>query len=665
MAVGFAPSRVFAEWTDFVPTPVENEAFLEVFTSFERDNHRGGSRSVRWTDTFIREKLTLYSIGYSYHPRFLQYQFSVAGIGKQEDYDSTAIESRGWRYGSGLEYYARLLLLPEHHYNLDAYVSRYEPKYKEQAATEHDSVATSHGASVRYRKKPYFLYAGYGQDSIDSEEASSDVTRFRLTGEYFKRYANGNELSFNGAFNPSWFSNSQDIEGNSTEYVLGNFLHLWRVRLNSSLTKSLFDQESRSLEKFKTDQLAWYELLTAYLPWNFRTDLSYRFQDNEAKIDQAGATPTRTLSDRSKNLQVNVLHHLYQSLDSAYTFLHNSRNSRGGESTTMFHGLNFNYTKLIPLGRFLAGVSLGRGETDNSGQASVVNEPFSAIPVPGSFILPQQNVEPGSITVFLKSPLPPFEAILLEENVHYVVIAVLNTFEIQLLTLPPQFAVPGTYDFLVSYSLASGDFGLQTDTFGGNTSVELFENLLTPYFSYVTIRSEVVSGVFPGVPVDSTTYTAGLIVHLGSLRVRGEYQNVDWDVTPYESWRAEVQYMGDLTLSTNVYATASYLNKHFSQGTSEFQAVAFTEKTTSASGGIRQQLFSRNMYLSAGGSYSRLEGLVDGNTYSLNASWVWTLGKLDVTVGASAFAAETKGPTIISTERDHQFFYLNLRRRLF
>jgi hypothetical protein len=275
-------------------------------------------------------------------------------------------------------------------------------------------------------------------------------------------------------------------------------------------------------------------------------------------------------------------------------------------------------------------------------------------------------VEPGSISVFLKSPLPPNEIIPLVETVNYTVTQVQNTFEIFVFALPPQFA-PGTYDFLVSYSLTGGHFELRTDSYAGSIRAEMFDSMLTPFFSVVALRSDVLSGVFPGEPVDSTTYTTGLICLYGPWRARGEYQELDWQVMPYELWRAELQYIGELNSTTSVYTTASYLTKHYGRGTSSFFTTnpAYTEETVSGSGSIQKRLPAHNLYLSVGGSYSHLDGLVNSNAYAANTSLTWKVGKLDVSLGGTWYGSDTSGKDIVSTERDHQLVYLKMRRRLF
>lgn len=665
-----------AEGSDFIPKPVENGAYLDIFASHERDTNTYGSNSSRWSDDFLREKLTVFSNGFVYHPRFLLYQVSLAGALKQEDYEASFLEEVGWTSSSGVEYDTRLLFLSEHPYNLELYAQRYEPLFKEQSSVQRNSVESGYGAMFRYRLRPFFFDARFSDDKIDSGPTESDVTRLGLNGEYFKRFESGNQYTLTAAHNPSRFSNSMGLEGSATEQYLTNVVDLRRIKLSVTASRNVSDQDNPSSGGLENDQLGFYELLTAYLPAGFRTDLSYRIHDNDSTIRDPFTSAERDLSDLSEDFELDVVHKLYQSLDSLYRFLKSDRTSINGESTAVNNLLVFNYTKAIPRGRVLAGLNFGRGETDNEGQTDVVNEPHPNTPIgavdpntPGlgsnPFVLGQPNVDPGSIEVFLRNPLPPFDAIRLVEQIHYVVMQVGNQIEINVLTLPPQFAVPGAYDLFVTYSLLGGDFVLSTSNFGYNASVQLLDDLLTPYFGYATVRSEEESGTFPGIPLDSTSYTAGMLVHHGPVRGRAEYQRVDWDVSPYRSWRAEVQVVSNLDATSRLYASATYLNKYFSEGTSSSFDDPYTEATTTASGSFQKQLLSRSMLAAAGGSYTQLEGLVDTVGYSLNANLSWRVGLLDLTLGASAYTSYTEGAVPVTSERSDQYYYLKVRRSFY
>jgi hypothetical protein len=685
-AIGFAPPRARADWSDFAPRPVENGAYLDVYTSYERDHIRSGGPSNTWSDSFIREKLTLFSDGYSYHPRFMQYRFSISGALKQEDYESSAINTPGWQNDTGFEYDIRMFFLPEHVYNLTAYAARYEPLFKEQVSTLHSAIESTQGVSFRYRKKPYFLYTGYGHDHIDSGLSSSDINRAFIDGEYFKRFTSGNELSFTGAFNPSWFSASGGVDGSTYQYLLGNMVNLQRARLTSNVSKVESDQQGGSFQSFTNDQLSWYELLTVYLPWNFRSDAKYFYLNNDNTIEEPGDLPNRKLSSTNNDFELDVYHRLYESLDTTYTFLDSRRDSSGGLTTFQSNSLSLNYTKIIPWGRFNLGTNVARGLTDTSGEVAVPNEshPGISVPVPGTFPLDLQNVVDMSIDVFINcvpgGDCPPtvLGRVRLDRDVGsgcadpdtgcYLAIAdpARNSFTIQVLYLPTDFPVSGTFDFLASYS-TSGDFRLRTDTYGVNTSVNLFDNMLTPYFSYITISSDVLAGEFPGVPLDSTTYTAGLLAQRGPLRVRGEYQDFQWSAAPYTSWLAEVQYVSALNPTTSVYGVVSYLNKHYSQGTVIYygNVTDYTEETITGSASIQKQFYSRNLFVSAGATYSHITGLVDTDAYAANSALIWKVGKVELTVGASVYGSDSSGINTPSTERDHQLFYAKFRRRLF
>lgn len=657
------PCRAAAQWTAFLPSPYENHAFFETYASFERDSSNGGHSEVDWTDTFLRERFTLQSLGYSYDPRFVQYQLSLSGAATQERYDSAALDSGRWKAAGAFEYDARLYFLPDHPYNFRVFASRHQPVFREKASSGHDTVADTYSALARYRHKPYFFNASFLDSSHDSSGSSSNVKRLGFDGEYFKRFHNGYEVSVNGAINPSWYVDSRGLDGSSNEYLLGNFVNLKRLRLNSSLTQNSFEQSREPSQNYDTDQFQWWERLSVYLPWNFRTNVAYRYHDDNSTV-ATGVQPEREYSDNGNNVQFDLIHRLYDSLDSTYRLTHDARTSSGGRTALLSHGLSFDYNKRIPRGRFATGLSLGRVHTDNSGFADIVNDPYTATAVPSTFALRQQNIDPETIEVFLKSPLPPYEMIRLDEGVHYHKNTSVEPFEIQIFGLPPDFVIPGTYDLYLNFSLRGGEFELQSDSLGNSVTLQLFDDLLTPFFRYLAIRSDVLSGQSPGIAVDSDAYTAGLLAHYGPLRARGEFHYLDWEANPQRSWRTELQYVATLWRSTSAYAVASYVNRHYLGGQGLYYTDEYTEETVTTAATVTQTLPFRDMYLSLGGSYSNIRGLVESNAWSVNSSFVWRIGKLDVSVGLSAYGADTASRQGPATDRNRELLFVSLRRQL-
>jgi len=660
----FMPAVVSADWKDFLPTPYENGAEIRAFASYEQDDNKIGSNRFNWDDTFLREKLTIYSKGYSYDPRFIQYYLSLGGALRQENYSSTFLGDTGWRNDTGLEYNFRLYVLPEHVYNLELFTLRLEPLFKEHSATQRNNVETSRGALFRYRKKPYLLNAKYIETSISSGVSTSNTKTFSTGGSYFKDLGNGKVFSLTGNYTHPNFTNSLGLEGHSDEYVLANGIRNRWLSLNSSMSKGNFDQDSSISGSLKSDQFSWLELLTAELPLNFTSNAQYRYLKNTNTFDGIN-TSENTQSAIRKEAQIILSHQLYESLNSSYTFRHDSTTSAGGSSKSLSNFGNLDYIRRTRWGVLLAGMNFGRSDTESSGQTSVVNESHTSTPVPGSFLLNEsQQIDPLSIEVFLRSPLPPNELILLQENVHYTVASEAATFRISIFSLPPQFVIPDSYDFLVTYSLTAGEFKLQTDTFGYRVSFDLFDTLM-PYHSYGRSTPEVLSGEFPGIPFDSTTRTTGLVFHRGGFRLLGEHQKLDWEVSPYRAYRVEARYTGSLTDTLRLNAAAEYLNRYYPKGSYLEAARAYTEERTTASSSIQKELFRRSLLFSFGGSYSHFLGFNVGNAYSVNSTLSWRIAKLDFTLGATAYHSDSEGPVSPTQRRTHQYYFLNVGRKIF
>lgn len=657
-----------SEWTDFLPRTLDNGAYLELEGLFEEDDNRHGDRAYRWSDTFFKEKLTLFSNGYVYHPRFLLFRAEVTGVVSQERYDTSLAPSDEWRPDDGFEYDFSVTLLPEHSYNLELFARRYEPLFTERFDARENSVATNQGADFRYRKKPYFLHARYSDDTLTSGEISSGVQRLGLNGEYFKQFEDGDYLSVTGAFNPSRFERNTGLEGTTSEATLGNLLAFQRYRLSSSLVSNRLEQDDHRSGRFESDQFSWHERFNVELPANFSGEVYWRYQEGNTRLPDAGQIRSRERSQESRDLSALLSHQLFESLTSSYAFSRNLQESSGGESGSTTHQLAFSYDKEIPRGRLLLGSSFGRSEIESLGRNDIVNEPHPAIAVPGTFALRQENVEPASLLLFVRSPVSPFENVQLAEGVHYLVSALVNTLEIDVLSLPPQFALPGSYDFTATYALAAGDFAIGSRYSSVYGSVQLFDDRLTPYASYATVDSELLSGVYPGAIPDSTTSTAGLLVHLGGLRGRAEYRDVEWETSPYNMWLGELRYAGALSRSTRINATVSHRRWEYPEGRSSSPGLVgvATELTTDlAALDIQQKLFRRRLLLTVGGSYSETHSLYDSRSESMHATLSWKLGRTDLSAGASVYSSEAEGGGIAISDRTRTLYYLRLRRDLF
>lgn len=665
VASAASPAAVHADWKDFVPHSLENHAWFETFASFEHDSNSGIARDVEWDDTFIREKLSVASHGYSYDPRFLQYKLSLAGVLKQEDYNTTSFDDGGFENDAALEYDARLFFLPEHHYNGQAFATRYEPVYPQQALNQSGSYVDEYGALASYRLKPWFADVDYLDTTLHQTGLTSNVKRLSVDTQYFRRFGSGNEFSVTGTARPSWYDDDEGLEGDSQEYLASTLTNLKRVRLDSTVTSNRFQQNRGSSDNYDTEQFAWWEQLTVYFPWNLRSDLTWRRNDNDSKFNQPGFPIERKYSDDGTNIQLDLIHRLYESVDTRYRLVSDERDTNGSHSNLLSNSINVDYTKEIPYGQLLAGGLFGRSDIDNRGFASVLNDPYTSTAVPGTITLRQQNADASSVIVQMRSPFPPFDMVTLVAGVHYQVNTAVEPFEIQIVTLPPEFVVPGSYDFFLTYSLLGGEYDLRIDTGGANLTFDMLDSRVSPYFRYLSQRSDVTSGVYPGIPIDSDSYNAGIRLVYGPLRGRAEYLFLDWPVNPYHLWRGEVQYVGSISRSLTAYGSASYVNRHYDGGSDPYTSPETNEDTATLAATLTKQFFTPNVAVSLGGSWSHLSGITDSDAWSANSSLVWRINKLDVTFGFSAYGSNSRTTSDPSIDRDHELIYINLRRQIF
>ncbi len=654
----------FAAWTDLLPRTLDNGAYLEVNGLYEAEENRYADRTFRWSDTFFKEKLTLFSNGYVYHPRFLLYRAAVTGVVSQERYGTSLVPAEEWRPDDGFEYDFNLHLLPEHPYNLSLFARRYEPLFTERFAGRENSISTTHGADFRYRRKPYFVHARYSDDELTSGKQSSRVERLGLDGEYFKLFQDNDYISATASFKPSRFERNSGLTGSNREATAGNLLSFGRYRLDSNLSSTLFEQEDPGSKRFESEQLIWRERFEVRLPLDFRGEVFYRHQKSDNRFPDAAPGQARALSSLTRDLSALLSHQLFESLTTSYRFTRGEQESRGGDSSSTGHQLAFAYDKSIPHGRLLLGANLGQSEIESFGRGDVVNEPHPGVAVPGTFALLQENVDAPSLAVYVRSPISPFESIQLQEGLHYLVSTLVNALEVQVLSLPPQFTLPGSYDFVASYSLASGTFALTSHYKSASASVALFDDLLTPYASYATVDSEVESGVYPGATPDSTTTTAGLVFRWRGLRARGEYRDVAWEIGPYSLWLGELQYTGSLSRTTRLHGSLSHRRWDFPEGRSGSLA-AEVQTSDMVAADLQQKLFRQRLLLSLGGSYSENHSSFDSRSHSLNASLSWKLGRTDLSAGATIYDSEAEGAGISVSGRSRKLYYLRLRRDLF
>ena len=359
-------------------------------------------------------------------------------------------------------------------------------------------------------------------------------------------------------YTPSQFSGSRGLMGDASQYGVTGLVDAHDVRLNVTASKSEYDQQSLLSGQLANDQFAFQERLSIYLPLNFRTDFYYRILDNQSTISEPLAPQSRELYGRQHGSRGDPLAPaLPEPGQPVRLSARHERFVRRGLDV----GLQFARIRLRQADR--ARPSPGRVEPGNDphGQQRADGRPQRAAPGdprPGE--LPPRPTKRRSgdprrlpqVAVAAVSDHPPRGERPLHRDAPRQ-----HGFRSRCSCCPRSSSCRGPTTSSCRTPSPPGPSSCGPNSYGFNTSVQLLDNMLTPYYSYLAVRSEILSGVFPGIPSDSTTNTVGLNFLDGPWRAVGEFQSLDWDVSPYHQWRGEVQYVGAIDPTLRVYATAN------------------------------------------------------------------------------------------------------------
>jgi len=669
------PSVSYPAIGQFAPRIYDYSAELELNAAYDSNEHKSDGRGTETKQIFSRQKLNFYLTGYSYHPRFIQYSLKLSTGLKEAKFESEAFDT-GWTTGSAWEYDFRAIVLPEHPYNLEVYTRRLEPLSR-SAFSSDPSVTYSSGAFLRYKQLPYTGNLSYVRSTTETARASYTTTSYGADGSYFREYTGNRSLLLAGRYTHKDSSASGISSKSSSDTMsLNNRISIKNVSLGSGLTNSFRKQSSDRLS-MKSNVFTWSENLNAALPWNFSTALSYTYAKSRSDLD-AGAAPKRTLQSTSEGVNLRVNHKLYSSLASYYTTGFRKLSSSTGDTTSTRSGAGVNYSKKIPWGRLNAGASYSLTVTETEGAPGVSNEVHEGLffpsgpsigpdtgAGPGDFKLDNPDADPASLILFVRNPLLPEEFILLTAQADYELQLLGNELYIDIVNLPatPEFVTPGTFDFLVSYSLVRRDVKTETRSSAYSLSASFFKDLLNPYYRHYRSEQRHISGSFNGEPLDETIDIVGLLVNRNPFTFSAEYQNVRSNLSPYDAWRTDLTYREQLALNTTVHATVRYSVTNYSSGFSPARD-SYTDKIFGLMGGVQQRFPRRNIALNVNGAYSHKTGLATSTTYTGSSALSWTAKKFLLTLGGSVSASKSEFGDV-SSDRLTQRYYLNVRRTLF
>ena len=658
------PAIAFSDIRDFIPRIYDRHADLEIDAGAYRQEFEAHGRGSTSTDIFSVEKIRLFVDGYSFHPRFVQFFLNLAVGIRQENFSSTS-EPSSFNTGFAKDYDIKILILPTHPYRLQLFTRHGEPLPRLTRGISQFAVTDTSGGIFTYKQKPYFVIARVIRESVEFQGQTNSVMTYDLNARYRKEYKQGRSFSLWGEFSHTDGTSFLGTETSNYNYLLGNNIDLGRYGIGTSLQYGTSSQPPSSSNTF-----SWGETFSAKLPWNFESGLSLSYIKAELKSGEGAQEDDAANS--SRGFDFHITHRLYESLTSGYTMNYRKQDSSDtrlnsasdGTSTSLGNSLAVNYVKKIPLGTLLTGVSLSRATSETNGSLRAINEAHPSVEVPGSFPLNGRDVDRESIRVQLKSPQSPFELITLIENIHYVVAPVGDTFQITVVGLPAPFIIPGSFDFVVSYSSIFQNSKIESTGLNYQLSLRLFHDMIIPYYYLNIQRQKVLAG--PLEPTDSTINTYGLIINKAPFHLMGEYSVTDSTLNPSKTWRGEASYTSNIASATYLNAYLHYSRTEYGQGDSgEGTSRSVLPTQTIAGGGFnfRQRFRDKNMYLGLGGSYVRSMSTIVSEAYSANSEFQWFIGKIIMRLGANL--TRLSDNSVAENKRITEYYYLNIKRNLF
>lgn len=660
------PAVVLADLRQFIPQIYSTEGDLEINASHESKENLIADQGSRSSDTYSNEKIVLRVNGFVYHPRFLLFLGKIGGGFSQEmyRYKSAGTDQDSTSQLFIWEYEFRTLLLPEHPYNLELYVMRYNPFIIGRANSEIGSVTTSEGALFSYKKRPFKFKLSYKIGDTESSRSVSDSESFNAFANYFKE-----NFTLAGSFSQSATNNtigSSETEFDLIHYSIENQIRLFqrKVYLTSNASKVLSEQQSVGTV-IEGNRLSWTEQLNMYLPWNFNSILTYGYFRDEQKSRDTGAEARgqRESVSTSNSAGLSITHMLYESLRTIYSFNYNESLTSTGDSEVTMNYISTAYTKKIPRGKLIAGLQLSNSILKRTGAPTVTAEDIQA-KIFDEFTLKESDIDTELIRVFVKDPVTS-ALIELKNNVHFSINSVGNTVKIFIIDIPPEAEDPDPfheYTFRVTYSFIVGSIEIEKSGFGYNLKLELFDGLVNPYYIYNHENQELLSGTLTGGTDEVTSNTVGLVLQKQPYTLLMEYQDYDSRLTPSKRYRAETNYRQNFEMTTYVDARVYYTKVKNLAGF--FDVESTTETSMGMDLKVNKRYPRKNLTVTAFGSYSNRKLIFVTNTYSLGAAVTWKVAKIDLSLGANMSLIDSSFDAG-KAETTNQTYYFTLKRKLF
>jgi hypothetical protein len=655
LAVCFlVPSLSSGETGQFAPRVLDYNGDLELGMTRIDSRTMYEGKSANSGETTMREKLHLSAVGYLYHPRFILLSTDFSGGLDQVSFERNGVSSRN--VNSLREYGLRAKFLPEHPYNLELFALRFEPVTSSRYGPAVHSITDERGALFRYARKPLFLNLDAVDSSTTSGASSSDSRTYRASGTYLIG-PTSNTASYSR-------SDSADSLGSriaQDTYLFGNQFSLDPLFVTSRIEGNEQQQNSFAAPPMDTKGFSWSEQLQSDLPWRLRTTASYNLQRNTVTSGTMTGQAGTATSNKTDSMGLALSHRLYESLTTEIGMNRTSFQSMSGNTDSRSRHLSAFYTKKVPAGVLTASANLRNTLSDRNGAPLILQESHSAV-ISGDFSLNAQSVDITTISVWVKDPVTG--SLILLTNTQYLVQFVGTSVRIVILALPATFTVGTVYEFLVSYAVVPADVELETANESYEVRASLLDNLVSPYYGRSFMTQKVLSGALPGGPDDSITDTAGIALLKGPFSFAGEYSRNRSQRSPSHSLRNSASYRAPLDPTLDLSANIGHERNTYEATEAVPVSNGYSERITAAGLLLNKRYQRAKLNISAGISYARRLSLIDSETFALNASLSWRIGKVTLLLSASDNHLETTTANGDQTASSAHY-YLTVNRKLF
>jgi len=649
----------------FVPRYVDFSGNLQVNSLYEKDWYKA-SHSASRSDLTVIESFHVDGIGFIYSPLFISMKTSV-GLGlKQERIDN--ISEKYSSFGDANTFRQEFKILPSHPYNLDLYFARRTPLTAGRAGESGSVVIYEYGAQGRYIRRPWATTMTYSSYEANSP---SNPTRdnFIYTLNYFQSGVNAA-----GVYTHS--ETTQDNGFNETKrdlYNLSFTKDFEKVRFTSWWNEDKQEQSdaSGSLDYSDSDRKEFYGSLDINLPANFNSFLSYRTTDSDS-FYSLNNRDTKTFSD-TQTYEARLRHHLFNSLNTSFSYANHSINSISGESDKDSYRLRGDYTKKMRWGRILSGLWGDISFFDNQGAPRTLFEQ-PRIDAGDRLNLNFKSIDTSTIRVYVIDHNDGNRLVPLVENVDYAIIPGSDPVQVRIISWPPTNGLADPvglnpqdgYNYRVDYALLPADYVLRTTSWGGSLRLPIADDLISPHYSYSQTKQKELEGDFPGDPAESKTHVLGLAFNRKPINGDLTQSWVRSNTISEDRFNAFINYRRDFSAFTYGYLSLSYENSTTRQQDqlNANRDIDLNESIYTAQAQINTALPQKNLNATFTTNYSLYKGIGDTKNLTFLTNLNWKFGRLSVDLSASYSHARSVFDDITST-RQHFLGRLMLKRELF